>query len=178
MPELWPPSVLPLPFPHSDAWNLSPRPPPPLLHPYLKCPMPSPGTCWEGNKSQRWPPFDVFWVEAEGIIDLGARQDRVTGFYLPGYPSLGREWCLICQSQFCSLPWVSQGEWTGMMEVGCGGGITSGSGHTDGLWWVAKILMRQITPVEEEGPVKTRSNLPDGPLFLPGKPFSGHCGHL
>lgn len=54
--------------------------------------------------------------------------------------------------------------------MGCGdggGGSTSGSGHTDGLWWVPKILMRQITPVGEEGPVRKSFPQPDWPLFLP-----------
>ena len=48
-----------------------------------------------------------------------------------------------------------------------GGGSTSGSGHTDGLWWIPKILTRQITPVGGEGPVRKGFTLPDGPLFLP-----------
>ena len=50
--------------------------------------------------------------------------------------------------------------------LGRGERNTSGSGHTDGLWWVPKILMRQITPVGEEGPVRTSSSLPVQPLFL------------
>ena len=52
-----------------------------------------------------------------------------------------------------------------MMEVWHGGGITSGSGHTYGLWWVPKMLMKQITPVGEEGRVRIRFNLPDGSPF-------------
>lgn len=54
------------------------------------------------------------------------------------------------------------------------GGSTSGSGHTDGLWWVLKILMKQITPVEEEGPVRTKSNLLMSPSFSPGTSSPSH----
>ena len=50
------------------------------------------------------------------------------------------------------------------MEVWRGGGITSGSGHTYGLWWVPKMLMRQITPVGEEDQSELGSACLMGPL--------------
>lgn len=59
-----------------------------------------------------------------------------------------------------------------------GGGSTSGSGHTDGLWWVPKILIRQMTPVGEKGPVRKRSPRPDRLLFLPGSTSPCHWWHL
>ena len=61
---------------------------------------------------------------------------------------------------------------------GGGGGITSGSGHTDGLWWVPKILMRQITPVGEEGQSGLGPTCLSGPSFSPATSSPSHCGHL
>ena len=54
----------------------------------------------------------------------------------------------------------------------------TGSGHTDGLWWVPKMLMRQITPVEEEGQSGLGPTCPIGPSFSPGTSSPSHCGHL
>ena len=91
---------------------------------------------------------------------------------------MGGRWCLICQSEFCSLPWASQEEWIGMMEVWRGGGITSGSGHTDGLWWVPTILMRQITPVEQERAAGLGPHCLIDPSFSPGNASPSHCEYL
>ena len=74
-----------------ESQSQTPAPPP---HPHLRWLLPSPGPRREGNKSQRWPHFDVFWVKAEGVIDLGARQDRTTGWDPPGRPSLERQMCV------------------------------------------------------------------------------------
>ena len=61
---------------------------------------------------------------------------------------------------------------------GGGGGITSGSGHTDGLWWVPTILMRQITPVEQERAAGLGPHCLIDPSFSPGNASPSHCEYL
>ena len=76
----------------------------------------------------------------------------------------------VCYASQNSLPFLASPKGRG--------GSTSGSGHIDGLWRALKILMKQITPVEEEGPVRTKSNLLMSPSFSPRTSSPSHYGHL
>ena len=45
-------------------------------------------------------------------------------------------------------------------------GSTSGSGQTDGLWWIPKMLMTQMFPTAEEKVVRSKSQLMGPPASL------------
>ena len=178
-------------FSHLPAWqscleSQSQMLPPPPLYSHLKCPMSSPGTCWEGNKSQRWPPFDVFWVEAEGVIDLGARQDRVTGWYLPGRPSLERQMCVsrgendVSQGlpEPCALLGSPKGNGQRWWRQGVGEASPQGLATQMGCGGSRKYQWGRQHLWNRRDQSGLGPSCLIGPSFWPGTSSPNHCGHL